>query len=103
MLFSQAFGFILRKAPVKKLPRAVAAVVSEGVATSALERVHGAAQVLAVSIHGPSCTLHSRAEPLLAALFSMASLKSDIGQQIPGTLLPHADGSVGERWGVGRW
>ena len=78
---------MLRKAPVQKLPKAVAAVVSEGVATSDVERVHGSAQLLAVSVLGPSYTLHSRAEPLLSALFSMTSLKADSRFLIPGVLL----------------
>lgn len=79
---------MLRKAPVKKLPKVVAAVVSEGVATNDIERVHGAAQLLAVSIIGPSYTLHSRAEPVLAALFSMSSLKADSSLHIAGVFGP---------------
>lgn len=82
----QAFGYLLRKAPLKKLPKAVAAAVSEGVATSDMERVHGAAHLLAVSILGPSHTLHSRAEPLSAALFSMQSLDSNSNHPVPGML-----------------
>lgn len=77
---------MLRKAPLRKLSTAVAAVVSEGVATSDVERVHGAAQLLAVSILGPSYSLHSRAEPLLSTLFSLNSLKADSHPVIPGVL-----------------
>jgi hypothetical protein len=82
----QAFGYLLRKAPVKRLPKAVAAVVAEGVANSSSARVHGAAEVLVVSILGPSHALHSRAETLLSPLFAMLSPDDPCSHTIPGVL-----------------
>lgn len=86
----QVFGFLVRKAPSKRLRPLVVAIVAEGVATGDPARTHGAATVLAESLLAPRHGLHSRSEEVLSALLELNAADPASPPRLPGTPPPTA-------------